>query len=223
MNLYLSVLKNSPLFKGIAEKNINDILKCLSSYTKTYEKDEYIFNNGDYIAHIGLVLYGSIYIIKEDFWGNRSIISKFSAGDIFAETYACLNTEPLGVSVVSAEKVEVMFLDIKEIMSLSSHCKFHPIIMGNLLNIVSAKNLILSRKIDHITKRSTRGKILSYLSSQSILNSKDAFEIPFNRQQLADYLSVDRSAMSKELSLLQREGILEFKKNKFRLLKNNNY
>ena len=223
MKLNLSILKTCPLFKGIEDKNIKDVLKCLSSYTKTYKKDEYIFNSGDYIAHMGLVLYGSVYIIKEDFWGNRSIISNFSAGDIFAETYACLNTEPLGVSVVSAEKVEVMFLDIKEIMSLSSHCKFHPIIMGNLLNIVSAKNLILSKKIDHITKHSTRGKILSYLSSQSILNSKDDFEIPFNRQQLADYLSVDRSAMSKELSLLQKEGILKFKKNKFHLLKKNDY
>jgi len=223
MNLNLSVLKACPLFKGIDEKNIKGVLKGLSSYTKAYEKDEYIFNNGDYVSHIGLVLYGSVYIIKEDFWGNRSIISKFSVSDIFAETYACLNTEPLGVSVVSAEKVEIMFLDIKEITTLSSHCKFHPIIMGNLLNIVSAKNLILSKKIDHITKPSTRGKLLSYLSSQSILNSKDAFEIPFNRQQLADYLSVDRSAMSKELSLLRKEGVLEFKKNKFRLLKKNNY
>ena len=218
MKNYLNVLTKSPLFSGITENEIESMLSCLSAITKLYNKNQFVFRLGESISSVGMVLSGSVHILKEDFWGNRSILSEVGPGQLFGETYACVQTESLGVSVVAAEPTEVLFMDIRKIMgTCSSACEFHTRLIRNLISALAGKNLMLTGKMEHMAQRTTREKILSYLSSESQKNASSSFEIPFNRQQLADYLAVDRSALSKELCRLRDEGVLAFQKNSFKL------
>ena len=213
-----NLLKNTLLFQGIVDEDIASVLTCMSAIPVSYQKGNFIFRSGETTDSVGLVLTGSVHIIKEDFWGNRTILLEASAGKLFGETYASLPNLPLEVSVVAIEPCTILFLNINKIMTLcSSNCLFHTKLIRNFLFIFAQKNLLLTQKMEHISKRSTREKLLSYLSGESIKNSNSSFEIPFNRQQLADYLSVDRSAMSNELSKLQEEGLIEYRKNWFLL------
>ncbi len=219
MKNYLNVIQKSPLFSGISASELEPMLKCLSAVTKDYEKNAFVLRFGEDISSVGLVLSGSVHIIKEDYWGNRNIVTKASAGQLFAETYACVQGEALGINVVAAEPTTVLFLKVRCIMTTcSSGCEFHSRLMRNLLTVVAHNNLMLNNKLSHMAQRSTREKLLSYLSSESLKLGSSAFEISFNRQQLADYLSVDRSAMSNELCKLRDEGILKFNKNCFELM-----
>ena len=159
---------------------------------------------GETTAAVGLVLSGSVHIIQEDFWGERQILNDCGEGQLFGESYACIQSEPLMVSVIAAEKSEVLFLDINKVMTVcSSACTFHSRLIRNLLSIIAGKNLMLTRKIDHMGRKTIREKVLAYLSFHATKQGSRTFEIPFNRQQLADYLSVDRSALSAELSKMQ--------------------
>ena len=222
MKKYLSVIQKSPLFSGIASSELEPMLQCLSPVINEYEKNAFILRFGEDISSIGIVLAGSVHIIKEDFWGNRNIVMKVSVGQLFAETFACVQGEVLSVNVVAAEPTTVIFLDVRRIMSTcSSACEFHSRLIRNLLTVVAQKNLMLNNKLSHMAQRSTREKLLSYLSAESLKQGSSSFEIPFNRQQLADYLSVDRSAMSNELCKLRDEGILKFDKNSFELFETN--
>ena len=219
MKNYLNVIQKSPLFSGISASELEPMLKCLSAVTKDYEKNAFVLRFGEDISSVGLVLSGSVHIIKEDYWGNRNIVTKASDGQLFAETYACVQGEALGINVVAAEPTTVLFLKVRCIMTTcSSGCEFHSRLMRNLLTVVAHNNLMLNNKLSHMAQRSTREKLLSYLSSESLKHGSSAFEISFNRQQLADYLSVDRSAMSNELCKLRDEGILKFNKNCFELM-----
>ncbi|HOQ01922.1 MAG TPA: Crp/Fnr family transcriptional regulator [Acetivibrio clariflavus] len=220
MKEYLNVLCNSPLFSGIEKTDLDKMLKCLSARKASYAKDEYILSAGDAINDVGIVLYGSVNIIKEDFWGNRAILTKVQSGEMFGEAFAFANIQKLPVSAVATEKTEVLFVDFGKITTTcSSACLFHSRLIQNILKILASKNIMLTQKLEHIVKRTTREKLLSYLSEQAIKSGSNTFSIPFNRQELADYLSVDRSAMSKELCKLRDEGILEFNKNHFKLVK----
>ncbi|MBP8639678.1 MAG: Crp/Fnr family transcriptional regulator [Oscillospiraceae bacterium] len=219
MKKYLSVIQKSPLFSGIAASELEPMLLCLSPVIKEYEKNAFILRFGEDVSSIGVVLSGSAHIIKEDFWGNRNIVTEVSIGQLFAETFACVQGEVLAVDVVAAEPTIVIFLDVRRIMSTcSSACEFHSRLIRNLLSVVAQKNLMLNSKLSHMAQRSTREKLLSYLSAESQKQGSPSFEIPFNRQQLADYLSVDRSAMSNELCKLRDEGTLKFEKRSFKLL-----
>ncbi len=212
------ILKNSLLFQGIEETDISSVLSCMSATPLTYQKGNFIFRSGETTESIGMVLTGCVHIIKEDFWGNRTILMEATTGKIFGETYASLPNLPLEVSVVAVESCTILFLNINKIMTLCSNaCTFHTKLIKNMIYIFAHKNLLLTQKMEHTSKRSTREKLLSYLSGESLKNSSSSFEIPFNRQQLADYLTVDRSAMSNELSKLQEEGILDYRKNRFHL------
>lgn len=218
---YSMTLKKSPLFRGVEPEEIRSMLSCLNANEGTYKKGEFIFRNGDRLNTMGLVLSGSVHIIKEDFWGNRTIIGIASAGRLFGETYACVQSEPLEVGVVAAETAEILFLDARRIITVcTSACEFHTRLIQNLLSVLAEKNLMLTKKMEHMARKTTREKLLSYLSEQSLKQGSPVFEIPFNRQQLAEYLAVDRSAMSSELGKLRDEGILTFNKNKFHLLEN---
>lgn len=221
MEKYLPILKKSYLFMGMTDTEIINILKCLSSYKKSYIKNSFISRIGDILLDMGMVIYGSIHLIKEDYWGNRTIIAKIENGQVFGETYACLESEPLNVSIIAAENTEILFMNIKRILTIcTSACNFHSRLISNLLKVIASKNLDLTNKVEHISKRTTREKLLSYLSQQAQKNKSNSFEIPFNRQQLADYLSVDRSAMSNELCKMRDQGILQFNRNKFKLYDN---
>lgn len=219
MRKYIPILKKSKLFLGIDNLELENMLKCLCANVKQYKKDEYVFRFGENISSVGLVLSGSVHIVKEDYWGYKTILSEISQGMLFGETYACSQNIPITVNAIASEKSDIIFLDIKRIMTCcASACVFHTRLIQNLVTVLADKNIMLTDKIEHISQRTTRNKILSYLSEQSQKNSSSRFEIPFNRQQLADFLSVDRSAMSNELCKLRDEGILRFEKNSFELL-----
>lgn len=195
------------------------MLDCLSAENKQFQRGSVIYHAGDVIHSIGLVLSGSVSIENDDVWGNKSILDKVGPGHVFAETYACVPGEPLMISVVAAEPVEILFLDMSRVLHICSNaCDFHSKLIRNLLAISSQKNLNLSRRIFHTSSKSIRGRLLSYLSFQATQHGSRDFEIPFNRQQLADYLSVDRSAMSNELSKMQRDGLLRLERNHFSLI-----
>lgn len=216
---YLHIYKSSHLFKGIQEYEIASVLQCLQAHEKEYKRNDIIARNGDIINEIGIVAKGSVHIIKEDFWGNRTIITEIGSGEIFGEVYAATLKEPLEVEIVANVTTVITYLNIRHILQIcENQCIYHSRILENLISILASKNLTLTRKIEHITKRSTRDKLLSYLSEISLRSGKTTITIPFNRQELADYLSVERSAMSRELSKMQEEGLLKYNKNNFQLL-----
>ena len=214
-------LANTMIFQGITPDEIKAMLGCLQAERKTYEKGEMIYRMGDVIPAMGLVLSGRVSIENDDIWGNKSILDTASSGQFFAETYACVPSEPMMVSVVASEKTEVLLLNVSRILQVcSNNCSHHNKIIHNLLSISARKNLNLSRRIFHTSSKSIRGRLLSYLSYQAMKHGSREFDIPFSRQQLADYLSVDRSALSNELSKMQKEGLLSVNRSHFVLLEN---
>lgn len=218
-----NIIRESPLFREIKEHEAEALLKCLSPRRSHYKKGEYIFHMGEKISSFGLVLSGLVHVIKEDYWGNRALITDVGPGDLLGEAFSCADNTALTVSAVAAENTEIMVLDVDRIMSTCSNsCNFHNRLIRNLVTILAEKNFHLTTKITHMSQRRMREKLLSYLSEQSANKGSSNFDIPFNRQELADYLSVDRSAMSAELSRLQNEGILTYQRNHFTLLREDN-
>lgn len=212
------ILITMNLFKNIDFKDISDILYQLGPHTKKYNQGDTIFYPGDTNIFIGIILKGTIQIYKDDYWGNRSILTELEDGELFGEVYA-LTDEILGVTVKANIDTEILFIDIKKILEYATSKPLYMQLFTNLLNEFAQKNLLLTRKIDILSKPSTREKILTYLSAQSLKTAASTFDIPFNRQELADYLCVDRSALSNELSKLRKENYIDFKKNKFILKK----
>lgn len=213
-----SVLLRSDLFQGTLETEAKTMLHCLGSSSRQYEKGQTIYQMGQHVEHIGLVLSGSVNVEHDGICGNKSILGHVEAGQIFAETYACIPSEPLMVSVIACEKTQVLFLNAARIVTTCPNsCAHHNKLIQNLLQIAAQKNLGLSRRILHTASKSIRGRLLSYLSEQVVRQGGNQFTIPFNRQQLADYLEVDRSALSNELSKMQREGMLTYHRNSFSL------
>lgn len=219
MEKYISVLKKSVIFNGLNDEEIKEILIDLHPKISSYEKGNFIIRNGDNVKSFGIVILGKAIVVKEDFWGNRSVISELLAGEIFAETFACLKNSIVEISVEALEKTEVMFFNVDKILNGSLRKEeYQRKIIENMLVNLAKKNLNFTRKIEHIKKKTIREKLLSYLSGESMKNNSLTFEIPFNRQQLADYLSVDRSALSTEIGKLQKERVIKCRKNKFTLL-----
>lgn len=210
------ILQNTPFFAGIEKDKLEAVLSWLDVGRRTCKKGEVLFQNGDDMPYMGLVLKGSLYLEKEDFWGNRSILAIVGEGEAFGEVYACLKKRKLNLNVIAAEVSEVLFLDIEKVLEEEAPTGIpaHKL-TRNLLEIFADKNYILARKTEYLSKRTTREKLLSYLSAQAQTEGAGEFVIPFNRQELADFLSVDRSALSRELGKMQEEGILQFKKNRF--------
>lgn len=212
-------LSKTILFRGVSPEEVRVMLNCLNAKTKRFQRGSVIYHAGEMVSSIGMVLSGSVSIENDDVWGNKSILDHVLPGQVFAETYACVPGEPLMVSIAAVEATEILFLDVNRVLHVCSNaCTFHNKSIRNLLSIASQKNLNLSRRILHTSSKSIRGRLLSYLSFQAARQNSREFEIPFNRQQLADYLSVDRSAMSNELSKMQREGLLTVKRNRFSLV-----
>lgn len=213
-----TVLSESVLFRGIQPNETTEMLHCLGAERRKFEKNARIFHIGDTVTELGLVLTGSILIQNDDFWGNTTVLDHVMPSQIFAETYACTG-EPLMVDAVAAEPSEVLFLGVGRILQTCPQtCTHHSRLIRNLLFLSARKNLNLSRKIFHTSSKSIRGRLLSYLSFQSARCGSRSFTIPFNRQQLADYLNVDRSALSNELSKMQKDGLLRVERNRFELL-----
>mgnify|MGYP004612922083 FL=1 len=216
MKNFLSVIKASQLFSGISEIELNAMLSCLEARKESFPKDTFLLRVGERADSIGLVLSGSVLVIQEDIWGNRNILSKAGQGQTFAAAYACAAGSVLNVSVVAETDVTVMFMNVNRILNICpSACSYHSRIVRNLLGELAEKNLRFSEKLTHIVQRTTRAKLMSYLSAVAQSKCKYEFDIPFSRQQLADYLSVERSGLSLELSKMKRDGILDYHKNHF--------
>ena len=204
-------MTSSPLFRDIAPADLASLLDCLDARERAYEKGAWLLRRGERTDRLGLVLSGTVHILREDFWGSRSIVGLAGPGEIFAESYA-LAGEPLEVSVLAASDARVLFLRAETALTGCGQ------LTRNLTALLAEKNLTLTRKMRHMARRTTREKLLSYLSAQALRSGGPEFDIPMDRQQLADYLAVDRSAMSAALGKLRDEGVLEFRKNHFRLL-----
>ena len=218
MEQYLFILRNSPFFQGMTEEEILSVLHCVSASVQHKKKDEYILRVGDSTESMGLVLRGSVLVLQEDLWGHRNIMHRIGPGEYFAEPFAATAGSVLNVSVVADEDTEIMLLNMERFLrTCPNACAHHSRMVRNLVSVMAKRVLDLNEKLTHMAKRSTREKLLSYLSAESMRQGKLAFTIPYDRQQLADYLSVERAAMSVELGKLQKEGLLKTNRNYFEL------
>ena len=212
-------LKKTVIFKGMTDDEIDIALKALLAKEKSYDKDSFILLAGDVTDKMGLVLEGSVRIESSDMWGNRTILSHVGKGQFFAETYAIMKDEPLLVDAVANEDCKVLMLDIGSLAARGQGNDLWRIkLMSNLLAISVRKNLKLSGRSFHTSPKSIRGRVMSYLSSVSLQEGSSEFDIPFDRQQLADYLNVERTALSKELTKMQKDGLIKARKSHFVLL-----
>lgn len=213
---FLPILRNCPFFAGMTDREILSVLHCVDARLSGKKANTYIFRVGDTTAAMGLVLSGSVLVMQEDLWGHRNIMAKIGAGDFFAEPFAAIPGAVLNLSVMTSEDSEILFLNLNRLLSVCpAACEHHNRLIRNLVSVLARKILLFNEKITHMSKRTTREKLLSYLSSESIRQGSLSFEIPYDRQQLADFLCVERAAMSAELSKLQKEGLLETNRRKF--------
>lgn len=219
MKKYLNVLKKCILFSSINDDNIIAMLACLNARVVTAEKGDFIFNEGDPAQCVGILLSGEAQIVRDDFFGNRTIVAAVMPGELFGESFACADIEELPVSVMASEKSEIMLIDCRRIITTcESSCVFHNMIIHNLIRVLAAKNLAFNKKIEITSKRTTRDKLMTYLMSQAKIHGSSSFTIPFDRQELADYLGVERSAMSKEISRMKEAGLIECERSRFKIL-----
>ena len=218
MKDFLPVIRASRLFSGVSERELEAMLACLRPETKDYPKDAFVLRAGDTAEAVGLVLSGTILMLQEDVWGNRNILSKAGPGQIFAAAYACAPGSVLNVSVLAETPVTVLFLNVGRVLTLCpAACAHHSRIIRNLLGELAGKNLRLGEKLTHMGQRTTRAKIMSYLSAEAQRLGTYELDIPFSRQQLADYLGVERSGLSLELGKMKQDGLLDFHINHFEL------
>ncbi len=218
MKKYINTLKLSRLFGGIEENEIEEVLLLLSAVKKEFGKNEYIFRAGERVTSVALLLDGSVHIQREDYWGNLSILNKIFRGEVFGEAYALPGSGAILNNAVATEISTVLFLDFNRIFDVNpSEYVFSQKLIQNFFELLAEKNRVLAQKLAHMSQRTTREKLLSYLSEQSIKSGSSSFDIPFTRQQLADFLSVDRSAMSNELCRMRDDGLICFNKNRFTL------
>ena len=212
MDQYFEILSASPLFTGISHEEISAMLGCLGSRIVDVPKSAPVFLEGDEAGHFGMVLSGSIQIVRDDFDGSRSVLTYADEGELFAEAFACAGAPTMPVSAYALKDSKIMLFSCQKMLTVcSSACQFHNRLVKNLLTVVAQQNLRLSSKIQVMSQRTTREKLMTYLLGQAKIAGKAEFTIPLDRQALADYLGVERSAMSAELSKLRKEGILDTK------------
>ncbi|MGC2873767.1 Crp/Fnr family transcriptional regulator [Ihubacter sp. mB4P-1] len=210
MKKIIKAMRESALFQGIAEQELAGLVREMAVTPVKYQKEEFLIRQGDTARGVGLVIEGRLHIVREDFLGNREILTEIPAGDIFDEVYAVLVGEPQSVAVIAATDSSVVFFPMEQILT-------NPCVMNNMMKVLARKNLFLTRKMAHLSRKTIREKLISYLSEERDRQGSMELELPFNRQQLADYLSVERSALSRELSRMQEAGMIRFHKNHFLL------
>ncbi len=218
MKKYLSILSKVKLFDNIEEADILSLMTCLEARLHNYKKGEFIFTTGDRVDNVGIVLRGSAYIIKENIEGDRTIISTLSEGDYFAEAICCAGVEESPVSVQVSSDATVVLLNFSRILhTCSKSCLFHTKLIENMLYVMANKNIALQNRMEIISQKSLRSKVINYLQSLATRQGRNV-TIPFNREEFADFLCVDRSSLSHELSRMKQDGLIDYHKNKFKLL-----
>ena len=211
----MSFISKTALFQGCSEEEIMNMSKHLDFRTNSYRKGQVIFGTGSVVTDIGLVLSGSVRIEHTDLWGNKSILGITPAGGVFAESYACIPNEPMMVDAVANEDCDILFISVPKLFTPCSVCVSQNRLIHNLVMISAEKNLQLSRRSLHTSPKTIRGRLSSYFSQQVSAQGSNKIVIPFDRQQLADYLNLDRSALSKELGKMRNDGLIEYHKNTF--------
>ena len=220
MKKYFEILRICPLFNDVSDQNLSAMLSCLNAKVSFYKKKETVIAEGSPARYIGIALSGTLQLERTDYYGNRSLLTTIEPSEIFGESFACANAPQMPVNVTASEDCAVMLIDCKRIISSCTNaCEFHNQMIFNLLKIVATKNIKLNQKAEIISKRTTREKLMSYLMIHAKKNASNSFTIPFDRQQLADYLEIDRSGLSAEISKLRDEGVIESKKNWFKIRK----
>ena len=216
----IDFLMKLPIFYNLKNEEIINILNFFNYSKEDFEKNNFIFEIGKPISKIGIILSGEINIIKEDFWGNRNILNKFKSGEIFGEVFALAKVSPNNILVETSQNSKILFLDLTN-FSIDNENNSNEILkfLSNIFKISLKKNILFTEKLEHITKKTIREKIISYLSTEAIKNRSNSFFIKFDRQELADYLFVERSALSRELSSMKKDGLIEYNKNHFTLIK----
>ena len=210
---------NSPLFKGINQKELKTMLGCLSYRLGSFTKGEIVFCGDVELRYIGIVLSGTVDMVKEDMWGNRTALVRIDKDELFGETFACGSDQQLAVNFVAAEDCKILFLPFERVMnSCDNTCSFHHRLIVNMVGLIADKNRELINKLEVVSRRSLREKILTYLHLQFQLQNSRYFELPLGRIELADYLCVDRSALTRELVKMKNEGLIDYDRNCFRLL-----
>ena len=216
---YYNQIKNSPVFFGMTDDELKGLLECFHARIKKYEKEEMVIRQGDIISNIYLILEGGVNIEKDSYWGRRIIISRLGKNDNLALSFVGSKDVESSVDAITVEDTLILILSYEKCTSMCQNaCTRHKVLINNLFQILSKENIELIQQIENVSQKSIRDKILTYLSNEAQKNHSDKFTIKFNRQDLADYLNVDRSAMSFELSKLQKEGLIKYNKNQFELL-----
>ena len=216
---FSGVLAQTALFHGIEQKNYEALFDCLNARILPFKKGEMIFASGLPARSVGILLDGAAQAVRDDIAGNRYILAAIEPSDVFGESYAAAETESLPIAVIAMRDSKALLLPYARVTrGCSNACGFHAKLVENFLGILAQKNIQLNQKLEHLSKRTTREKLMSYLMEQAQRQGGRYFRVPFNRQELADYLMVDRSALSSELSKLRAEGILEYYKSEFKLL-----
>lgn len=219
MQKHLDILKRTRMFAGVGEDEIAGMAHCLGARQRTYRRGEHVLRQGERLDSILVLAAGNLHIQNSDYWGNRSILGHVSVGEMFGEAYAAPESGALMNDVVAIEPSTVIFFDAKRVITTCpSACPFHARVVQNMFFAISEKNRELVQKLGHMSQRSTRDKLISYLSEESKRHNSPSFTVPFNRQQLADFLAINRSAMSSELCKMRDEGMLTFERNRFTLL-----
>ena len=216
----IDFLMKLPIFYNLKNEEIINILNFFNYSKEDFEKNNFIFEIGKPISKIGIILSGEINIIKEDFWGNRNILNKFKSGEIFGEVFALAKVSPNNILVETSQNSKILFLNLTN-FSIDNENNSSEILkfLSNIFKISLKKNILFTEKLEHITKKTIREKIISYLSTEALKNRSNSFFIKFDRQELADYLFVERSALSRELSSMKKDGLIEYNKNHFTLIK----
>ena len=212
----LELLTGSPIFNGVENKDREALLSCLKIYSRAYRKGEYIRLEHDNIQDVGIVLKGTVHMLKEDVWGHQTLLAYMGPGELFGETFALLHEQASHVSFLAAAETKVLFLPADRVLNpCKNHCPFHETLSRNFLLLLGKKNLRLMEKIEISSKSSLREKSLAYLSIQAQKQGSKYIKIPLNRTEMASYLHANRSAMTRELADMQEEGLIEFDRNTF--------
>ncbi len=219
MKKYFDILRKCPLFYSISDADLQKMLVCLGAEAVSFDKKYTVFREGSPARYIGIVLSGSVQTVRVDYFGNRSIISESKSGEVFGEAFACAESAATPVTVIANEPSLIMLIDCSHILhTCKNNCAHHQQMIYNLMKILATKTILYHERIEITSARTTREKLLSYLAIESKKAGSNSFDIPFDRQELADYLEVDRSGLSAEISKLRREGIIDCKKHHFEFI-----